>query len=170
MMRSLWTAASGMTSQQFNVDNISNNLANVNTTGFKKERVEFKSLLYQTMTRASRDAANTTGQPVNLQVGHGVRPVATSRLFEQGNMQSTENTMDFFIQGDGFFQVEMPDGSFAYTRAGEFKLSTDGTTYTIVTSDGYNVMGIDEQPLELPADFQVDSMSVDATGDRKSVV
>jgi flagellar basal-body rod protein FlgG len=92
-----------MTSQQMNVDTISNNLANVNTYGYKKERLEFKSLLYQTMERASLDPANGTNRPVNLQVGLGVRPIATARIFDIGSFERTNNKLDFAIEGDGFF-------------------------------------------------------------------
>ena len=123
MMRSLWTAASGMSTQQLHVDNISHNLANVNTVGFKRERLEFKSLLYETMNRADLDPANMNGSPVNLQVGHGVRPGATSRMFTMGNLQVTNNLQDFAIEGDGFFAVQFADGIVRYTRDGTFKLS-----------------------------------------------
>ncbi|MDR1914697.1 MAG: flagellar hook-basal body complex protein, partial [Clostridiales bacterium] len=98
MMRSLWTAAAGMTSQQQNVDTISNNLANVNTFGYKKERLEFKTLLYETIARADLDPANQAGRPVNLQVGHGVRPVATARIFTDGNFERTDNNQDLAIE------------------------------------------------------------------------
>jgi flagellar basal-body rod protein FlgG len=125
MMRSLWTAASGMTSQQLNVDNIANNLANVNTVGFKRERLEFKSLLYQTMQRAEHDPANQTGRPVNLQVGHGVRPVATSRIFSMGNLQRTDLPQDFAIEGDGFFVVRRSFDEVYYTKDGSFKMGSD---------------------------------------------
>ena len=164
MMRSLWTAASGMTSQQLNVDNISNNLANVNTTGFKKERIEFKSLLYQTMNRATQDEANTGGRPVNLQVGHGVRPMATMRSFAQGSMQATENPLDFVIQGDGFFQVATSGDRILYSRDGSFKVSNDGAEYSIVTSDGYQILGVDGQPLRFSNQYEIASLNVGADG------
>ncbi len=102
MIRSLYTAASGMKTQQMNVDTISNNLANVNTTGFKKERLEFKSLLYETLERAGTDQ-NGNGRPVNLQVGHGVKPVGTVRNYSVGTIQKTDNPLDIAITGDGFF-------------------------------------------------------------------
>jgi flagellar basal-body rod protein FlgG len=103
MMRSLWTAASGMSSQMLQIDNISHNLSNVNTTAFKRGRIEFKTLLYETMQRADMDPVNMTGRPVNLQVGHGVRPAAMTRMFTQGALQRTDRTLDFAIEGDGFF-------------------------------------------------------------------
>ena len=165
MMRSLWTAASGMTSQQLNVDNISNNLANVNTTGFKKERIEFKSLLYQTMSRATQDEANTGGRPVNLQVGHGVRPMATMRSFAQGSMQSTENPLDFVIQGEGFFSVQLSEDQVVYTRDGSFKVSNDGNEYTLVTNDGYPILGADGEPISFSNEYSVESLSVGPLGE-----
>lgn len=103
MMRSLWTSATGMSAQMLNIDVISNNLSNVNTTGYKRERMEFKSLLYETLQRANLDPVNMTGRPVNLQVGHGVRPGAVTRQFSQGMLQRTERFADFAIEGNGFF-------------------------------------------------------------------
>lgn len=133
MMRALWTAGSGMRAQQLNIDVIAHNLANVNTTGFKKSRVEFQDLLYETL-RAAGAGEGIGGAPVGLQVGHGVRPVATQRLFSPGSLQETGNPLDVAIEGVGFFEVELPDGSTAYTRDGSFKLDADGY---LVTSDGY---------------------------------
>ncbi len=164
MMRSLWTAASGMTTQQLNVDNISNNLANVNTSGFKKERLEFKSLLYQTMNRATLDPANNTGRPVNLQVGHGVRPAATMRMFTQGSMQSTENPLDFTIQGDGFFSVQLAEGQTVYSRDGAFKISTVEGVNTLVTSDGNPILNTDGDPITFSAEYNVEDITVDGEG------
>ncbi len=103
MMRSLWTAASGMKTQQATVDSISNNLSNVNTKGFKKERLEFKSLLYETMREAGK--IENGGMPVNLQVGHGVKTVASVKSFTQGTFERTEGPLDFAIEGDGFFVI-----------------------------------------------------------------
>lgn len=133
-MRALWTAASGMKAQQLNVDTISNNLANVNTTGYKKQRAEFKDLFYETLSR------NTETRPVNLEVGHGVMPVATMRSFERGSFEQTHNELDFAIDGEGFFTVRDENDNWYYTRDGSFKLSVDpgGGTY-LVTSDGYYV-------------------------------
>jgi len=164
MMRSLWTAASGMTSQQQNVDVISNNLANVNTYGYKKERLEFKSLLYETMKRADRDPANPVGRPVNLQVGHGVRPIATSRIFTTGNFQTTDNVLDFAIEGKGFFAVQRGD-MVAYSRDGAFKISVneDGTL-GIVTAEGLPILNTDGDPVELPEDVALDRLIVETTG------
>ena len=152
MMRSLWTAASGMTAQQFYVDNIAHNLANVNTVGFKRERTEFHSLLYQTMRRADLDPANMTGRPVNLQVGLGVRPSAVSRIFTTGNFQRTDNLLDFAIEGDGFFTIrrgQTPDGEdeIFYTRDGTFKLSPVDDGLMLATTSGYQVLGVDNEPI-----------------------
>lgn len=163
-MRSLWTAASGMTSQQQNVDVISNNLANVNNYGYKKERLEFKSLLYETMKRADRDPANPAGRPVNLQVGHGVRPIATSRIFTTGNFQVTDNALDFAIEGKAFFAVQRGD-IVTYTRDGAFKISVneDGTL-GIVTSEGLPILNTDGDPVELPEDVSLERLIVESNG------
>ncbi len=166
MMRSLWTAASGMTTQQMNVDTISNNLANVNTFGYKKERLEFKTLLYDTLQRASLDPANQTGRPVNLQVGHGVRPVATARTFTRGNTQKTENQLDFAVNGDGFFVIQQDDETVAYTKDGSFKMNvTDDGGFTIVTSEGFQVLGIDDEPITIPNGVSVADLYVSPLGE-----
>jgi len=133
MMRSLWTAATGMVAQQLNIDVISNNLANVNTASFKKSRAEFEDLMYQTMRIAGSSTDGDNRIPVGLQVGMGVRPVAVHKFFQQGDFQNTGNTWDVAIEGDGFFQVMVGDQEM-YTRAGAFKLNEDGT---IVTANGY---------------------------------
>ena len=132
MIRALFTASTGMQAQQLNLDTIANNLANVNTSGFKRTRVDFQDLLYQTL----RPAGTRTGNgevPTGLQVGHGTRPVATQKIFAQGNFQQTENPLDLVIEGDGFFQVVRPDGTTAYTRSGAFKRDSQGQ---VVNSDG----------------------------------
>ncbi|NLY11598.1 MAG: flagellar basal-body rod protein FlgG [Firmicutes bacterium] len=134
MMRSLWTAASGMVAQQFKIDTISNNLANVNTTGFKRSRVDFQDLLYQTLKYAGTPVTSGAQVPTGIQIGHGVRPVATQRIFSQGTFQQTDNPFDVVIEGDGFFQVLMPDGTIGYTRDGAFKVDGYGR---LVTSEGF---------------------------------
>ena len=134
MIRSLWTAASGMMAQQLNTDVIANNLANVNTTGFKRSRADFQDLLYQTLRPAGTSDTAGSQIPVGIQVGHGTRPIAIQKMFTQGDYQDTGNELDMIIEGDGFFQVLMPDGSTAYTRAGSFKQDSQGR---IVTSDGF---------------------------------
>jgi flagellar basal-body rod protein FlgG len=134
MLRSLYTSAAGMTAQQFNLDVIANNLANVNTTGFKQSRAEFQDMLYQVMRTSGAQNGIGATRPVALQVGLGSRPVATSSQFDQGPLQQTSNRFDLAIEGDGFFKVQLPDGSFAYTRDGEFKPDSTGR---LVTTDGY---------------------------------
>lgn len=144
MMRSLYTASTGMYAQQLNVDTIAHNMSNVNTNGYKKQRIEFQDLLYQTIRRP---AANLDGnQPVGLDVGLGVRPAASTTLFSQGNLQPTDNPLDVAIQGQAFFSVEVP-GRFEplYTRDGAFKIDNEGQ---LVTSDGNILLGVDTIPFE----------------------
>ncbi len=134
MNRAMRTAAAGMLAQQLNIDTIAHNLANVNTTGFKKSRAEFQDLMYQTL-RASGGSLNSALRETNeIQVGTGTAPAATQKSFVQGDLQSTSNPFDLAIAGEGFFQIRRPDGTMAYSRDGSFKLSADGT---IVTSHGY---------------------------------
>lgn len=139
MMRALWTASTGMMAQQLNVDTISNNIANVNSIGYKKARIEFKDLLYETMEKGM--VKDGQGKPVNLQVGHGVKVAASTRFFSQGNMDRTENPYDLAIDGPGFFKIAGPNGEEQYTKDGSFKISVDGDTMKLVTSDGYFVQG-----------------------------
>lgn len=136
MIRALWTAASGMLSQQLNVDVIANNLSNVNTAGFKKSRVEFQELMYETIRPPGREAAREAEIPSGVEVGHGVRAAATQRLHSQGNLQQTNNPLDLAIEGEGFFRLEMPDGTYTYTRDGGFKLSSERE---LVNSQGYKL-------------------------------
>lgn len=165
MMRALWTASTGMTAQQLNVDSISNNLANVNTTAFKKENLEFKSLLYETMQRADQDPGNIGSRPLNLQVGHGVTPIATYRNFSMGNLENTMVPTDFAISGDGFFIVDKGNDNIAYTKDGSFKVSISGDDeFTLVTSDGYPILNTDYEPITIPNDVKLDSISVDKDG------
>lgn len=160
-MRSLTTAATGMFAQQMNVEVISNNIANATTTGYKRRRAEFADLLYQDMRRVGTQSADTgTIVPAGVQVGVGVKPVAVYRIHEQGNLQITDNPLDLAIKGRGFFQVDLPDGTTAYTRAGSFKLSADGE---IVTPDGYTVqpgitIPIDALDVAVNASGQVEVM------------
>jgi flagellar basal-body rod protein FlgG len=138
MMRALYSSAAGMHSQQLNLDVIANNLANVNTTGFKKAKIEFQDLLYQTIRPAGAEQGNGFQLPTGIQVGHGSQAVATSRIFTNGELTQTGERLDVAIQGDGFFEVQLPDGSRAYTRDGALKTSADGQ---IVTSDGLPLQG-----------------------------
>ena len=134
MMRSLYTAASGMLAQQLNTDAISHNLANVNTTGFKKSRVNFQDLIYETLKPAGTETVDGQMIPEGIQVGHGTRPSTIAKLFTPGNFIQTGNALDIAIEGDGFFQVLLPDGRTAYTRDGSFKIDANGQ---VVTADGY---------------------------------
>ena len=138
MLRALYSAAAGMESQQMNLDNISNNLANVNTTGFKKSKLEFQDLLYQTTRAAGSQQGGGNQLPSSLQIGQGSIPIATQRVFTNGQLTQTGENLDIAIQGDGFFQVQMPDGSLAYTRDGALQTDSSGR---IVTADGYPVAG-----------------------------
>src|SRR6266700_1179898 len=133
MLRALYSAAAVMESQQLNLDVISNNLANVNTSGYKKSKIEFQDLLYQTTRAPGAEQGAGTQLPTGLQIGHGSRPVATSKIFTEGELTHTGAQLDVAIQGDGFFEVQMPDGSRAYTRDGALKTAADGR---ITTSDG----------------------------------
>jgi flagellar basal-body rod protein FlgG len=138
MLRALYSAAAGMQSQQMNLDVISNNLANVNTTGYKKSKIEFQELLYQTTRSPGSELAAGNQLPTGLQVGQGSRPVATSRIFTTGDLTQTGAQLDVAVQGDGLFEVQLPDGTLAYTRDGAFKTASDGR---IVTSDGLPLQG-----------------------------
>ncbi len=134
MIRSLRTAASGMSAQQMNVDNIANNLANVNTTGFKKSKVEFQDIMYQSLRKPGVTASTGAVTPTSLDIGYGTRPVATTRQFSVGELSQTGNPLDVAIDGDGFYQIQKPDGTTAYTRDGSLKLTADGR---LATSDGF---------------------------------
>lgn len=136
MMRALYVAKTGMDSSQFNLDVISNNLANVNTVGFKRGRAIFEDLYYQTLRQPGAQLADGSTTPTGLQVGTGSSAVATAKNFTQGNMMQTSQTLDWAITGSGFFRIQRPDGSTAYTRDGEFKRNANGD---IVTSDGYQL-------------------------------
>lgn len=143
MIRGLYTAATGMNAQQSMIDTIANNLSNVNTTGFKKSRPEFQDLVYQYLVDPGAPTSGTTKSPTGLYVGLGVKPVGTTRMFGQGDLVSTSNPLDVAIEGDGFFSVTMPDGSVAYTRAGNFRLNDTGQ---LVTADGYEITGASPIP------------------------
>ncbi|MGQ9632109.1 MAG: flagellar basal-body rod protein FlgG [bacterium] len=145
MQRGLYTAASGMRAQQLNIDTIANNLSNVNTTGFKQSRVEFQDLLYQTLKAAGAPIGGGGQVPTGIQVGHGTRPGATQKIFLQGSFQNTGNPLDVAIEGHGFFQVILPDGTTAYTRDGSFKIDSTGR---LVTSDGFFL----EPEITIPSD------------------
>ena len=134
MIRSLWTARTGLDAQQTSLDVISNNLANVSTNGFKRQRAVFEDLLYQTVRQPGAQSTQQTQVGSGLQIGTGVKPVASERIFTQGSLQQTGNSLDLAIQGNGFFQITMPDGTTAYTRDGAFQIDSNGN---MVTASGY---------------------------------
>jgi flagellar basal-body rod protein FlgG len=136
MIRSLWISKTGLDAQQTNMDVTANNLANVSTNGFKRARAVFEDLLYQTLRQPGAQSSQQTQLPSGLQLGTGVRPVATERIFTQGNLQQTSNPLDVAINGGGFFQVLMPDGTTAYSRDGSFHTDSQGQ---LVTSSGFQV-------------------------------
>ncbi len=136
MIRSLWTGTTGMNAQQLNLDVIANNLANVSTVGFKKSRADFQDLMYQIMKVPGSQTSADTESPTGIQVGLGVRPAAVQKLFTEGDLIQTGNELDVAIEGSGFFQVELPNGEIAYTRAGAFKRDSDGR---MTNSDGYPI-------------------------------
>ena len=164
MMRSLWTAATGMIAQQSNVDTISNNLANVNTTGYKTQRAEFKSLLYQNMqTRTT--TANGENKPVPAQVGLGTRVAAINSIYTQGAMQASENDTDFAISGDGFFAVRADDGNIYYTRNGSFTWAIGPTGVTLCNSDGYPVLDSQNNVIVVPNGVTSGNMKISGEGE-----
>jgi flagellar basal-body rod protein FlgG len=137
MMRSLWIAKTGMEAQQTQLDHITHNLANVSTFGYKRSHAVFEDLMYQTLRQSGAPETEQTALPTGLQVGLGVRPVATSRTHTQGSLQQSDNALDIAITGDGFFQIQRPDGTTAYTRDGSFKLDSTGQ---IVTNNGETLL------------------------------
>lgn len=158
MMRSLWTAASGMTAQQFHIDTISNNLANVNTTSYKKTRADFEDLIYQHELLAGTPAGAFTEVPTGIHVGHGVKVAATQKMFTMGNLQATGNPLDLAINSEvGFFRIAMPDSSFAYTRDGSFKIDSNRQ---LVTSNGYLL----DPEIVLPDNGVLSSLNISETG------
>lgn len=164
MIRSLWTAASGMKAQQTNVDTISNNLANVNTTGFKKETAQFKSLLYQTLQEKST-TSDGSPKPISAQVGLGTKNSAIMSRFQQGAITQTEEQFDFAVQGDGFFCVAAPDGKVGYTRNGSFTAALTDGGYTISTSEGYPLLDTNGNKIVLPQGYNMTKVSVNESGE-----
>jgi len=155
MIRSLSIASTGLGAQQLAVEIISNNLANVSTIGFKKSTAEFQDLLYQTLKTAGTSTGTGT-LPVGMQVGSGVKPVAVHREFKQGDFQQTQNPFDLAIEGEGFFQVTLPDGSTAFTRAGAFRLDSEGK---IVTANGLPMI----PNISVPTGTRTTTISLDGT-------
>jgi flagellar basal-body rod protein FlgG len=155
MIRSLWISKTGLDAQQMQMDVISNNLANVSTSGFKKSRAVFEDLLYQNIRQVGSQSSQQSQLPSGLQLGTGVKPVATERIFTQGNLQQTSNDKDIAIQGQGFFQILLPDGTTAYTRDGSFQVDSQGQ---LVTASGFPV----QPSITIPANAQ--SLSVGRDG------
>ncbi len=156
MIRSLWTAATGMQAQELNIDVIANNLANVNTSGFNKSRAEFQDLLYESMRPAGAASSADTTIPTGIQLGHGTRASAVQKIFTQGDFENTQNELDWAIEGDGFFQIELPNGDTSYSRCGEFKLDADGR---IVNADGFPLV----PQLTIPSDTISITVGMDGT-------
>lgn len=156
MIRSLFTGATGMIAQQMNVDVTSNNIANVNTTGYKKSRVDFSDLLYQTIKAPGTEAASGVQNPTGIQVGLGVQPSATQKMFTQGDFLNTGNALDLVVEGKGFFQVQLPSGEINYTRDGSFRIDSEGQ---LVTADGFLV----QPAITIPADAREITVGVDGT-------
>jgi flagellar basal-body rod protein FlgG len=153
-MRALYTAASGMNAQQANIDNVANNLANVNTVGFKKSRIDFEDLVYQQITAPGTPTSQDAQAPLGLESGLGTRAVATVRNFAAGNLRSTSSPFDLAIEGNGFFQVALPSGETGYTRAGSLHANAEGQ---LVTSDGYAL----QPEISIPANAQSITISKD---------
>ena len=156
MMRALWTAATGMQAQQMNIDVISNNLANVNTTGYKRARADFQDLLYQTLRAPGSSSASGQTLPTGIQLGQGVRPVSVQKMFVTGDLQQTANELDMAIEGDGFFQIQRPNGDEAYTRSGAFKKNAEGM---IVNAEGCLL----QPEIQIPQDALTVTIGTDGT-------
>lgn len=156
MIRALFSAGSGMSAQQTNVDNIANNLANANTVGFKMRRAQFQDLLYQNLIQPGAAAGTQTVVPSGLQIGLGARPASNEIIFAQGSFMATNNPLDLVIEGRGFFQVRRPNGELAYTRSGQFQLNRDGA---LVTSDGDPL----EPQITVPPEAQAVTIATDGT-------
>lgn len=155
-MRALWTAATGMQAQQLTLDVVANNLANVQTAGFKRSRVDFQDLVYETLQAPGAASAQGQEIPSGFQVGHGSRAMATQRLFVKGDLQQTGNVLDLAIEGEGFFQIQQPSGEIAYTRSGAFKKNSQGQ---LVTSDGFSL----EPTITIPQNALSITVGVDGT-------
>jgi flagellar basal-body rod protein FlgG len=159
MLRSLWTAATGMTAQQYQIDTVANNLSNVNTIGFKKNRADFEDLIYQQQVLAGTPATAVSEIPTGVYVGHGTRVAATQKMFEVGSLQNSGNKFDMAVASEvGFFKILMPDGTFGYTRDGSFKIDS---RQQVVTSNGYLL----EPPITLPPGAINNTFSVSESGE-----
>jgi flagellar basal-body rod protein FlgG len=156
MIRSLWIAKTGLDAQQTQLDVVANNLANVSTSGFKKSRAVFEDLVYQTLRQPGAQSTQQTQLPTGLQIGTGVRPVASERIFTQGNLAQTGNQLDVAINGQGFLQVSLPDGTTAYTRDGSLHQDSQGQ---LVTSSGYPIA----PAITIPSNAQTITIGIDGT-------
>ena len=163
MMRSLWTAASGMRAQQTKVDTIANNLANVNTTGYKTQQASFKALLYQNLQSTSTNNAGEL-KPVAAEVGLGSRVSAITAEFSQGNLQATERAFDVALEGDGFFSIRTPNGEVQYTRDGTFNISPVPGGNMLCTADGHPVLDQNGNNIILPNTFVATDVNIDFEG------
>jgi len=156
MLRALYTSATGMKAQELLIDNTANNLANVNTTGFRRSHMDFADLVYNTIRQPGNEVATGQVSPTGLQIGNGVRVVSTTKHFTQGNLEQTGNPLDAAIEGNGFFQLQLPSGEFAYSRAGAFRMDPNGA---LVNSDGLIVSG----GVNIPPNAQNLSIGTDGT-------
>ena len=156
MLPALWVSKTGLSAQDMNLTTISNNLANVSTTGFKRDRAEFQDLLYQIRRQPGAQSSQDSQLPTGLQLGTGVRIVGTSKMFTEGSLQTTEQPLDMAVNGRGFFQILQPDGTVSYTRDGSFHLDSNGQ---LVTSQGYSL----EPAIVLPAEVQTFTVGEDGT-------
>ena len=156
MMQSLYTASTGMLGMQTQIDTTANNIANVNTIGFKKSRAEFSDLMYNVMEYAGTSTSDTTKSPTGIEVGLGVRPTAINKIFAEGSLKQTDNQLDVAVTGRGFFKLELPDGTEVYSRNGAFKVDQDGT---MVNSDGYKLI----PEIVVPPDATNISIGTDGT-------
>jgi flagellar basal-body rod protein FlgG len=156
MIRALYSAASGMSAQETNIDNIANNLANANTVGFKTRRAQFQDLMYQSLVQPGTASGQQTVVPTGLQLGLGTRAASNEIIFTQGAFTETDNPLDLVIQGNGFFQIQMPNGTLAYSRAGQFQLDKSGN---VVTPQGYTL----DPQITIPATAQQITIAGDGT-------
>jgi len=156
MMQSLYTASTGMLGMQTQIDTTANNIANVNTIGFKKSRAEFADLMYKVMEYAGTSTSDVTKSPTGIEVGLGVRPTAINKIFSEGSLKQTDNQLDIAITGNGFFKLELPDGTEVWSRNGAFKVDEDGT---MVNSDGYKLV----PEIVIPPDATSISIGTDGT-------
>lgn len=156
MIQSLYTASTGMLGMQTQIDTTANNIANVNTIGFKKSRAEFADLMYKVMSYAGTATSDMTKSPTGIEVGLGVRPTAINKIFSEGSLKQTDNQLDVAITGKGFFKIELPDGTLVYSRNGALKVDDNGS---IVTSDGYKLI----PEIVIPPDVTNISIGVDGT-------